>query len=233
MKLERKISIYFYIWICCICIYRDYFINLILPISGIISRIKSPSEAIACFHQSKDSLFLAERTSLSYIDTRYQSENTLIRCFIQKKPHRIRPPNFYLFAESQLIVHFSSKAEYTNNPLKYISYCHNCQSPEQEGSVIYALNAKYGLKEYRITGELIYSVPNQAENPIINNSDYLHNRIVFVDRGKVALLDKILRIQDQSAAAAIIIAEVNGDCDDAFRSCGSSSTQHIGQNNIV
>jgi hypothetical protein len=119
-------------------------------------------------------------------------------------------------------VHFSSKAEYTNNPLKYISYCHNCHFPEQEGSVIYALNAKYGQKEYKVTGELIYSVPNQAENPIINNSDYLHNRIVFVDRGKVALLDKILRIQDQSAAIAIVIAEVNGDCDDAFRSCGSS-----------
>jgi hypothetical protein len=121
-------------------------------------------------------------------------------------------------SDEKFVVYIRSRND--NQPLKFISYCFNCPSPETEGSVVIGINPKYGIQEYIISGEVIYCVPNFAQNSVINNSHHLSNRIVFIDRGEISFLDKILRVQEQTQAVGVIIAD-NGDCDDTFQYCKS------------
>ena len=123
--------------------------------------------------------------------------------------------NKLLSRNSNLVIHIVSK---NTQPLKYLSYCVGCPSPETEGSVLMGIVAKYGIQEFAISGEVIYCVPNYAEKEIINNSHHLSNRIVFIDRGEVSFLEKIVKVQEQTTAVGVIIADT-GDCDDHFRYC--------------
>lgn len=119
---------------------------------------------------------------------------------------------------NRLIVHLSST---NTSPLKYLTFCLNCHSPDTEGSIMLGLAPKYGIHDYSVTGELVYCVPNYAESKDIYNIHHLHQKIVFVDRGEISFYDKIIKIQKQTKANAIIIAD-NGDCDDSFQFCQSS-----------
>lgn len=121
-------------------------------------------------------------------------------------------------ANAQLILNLTSRGE-SEGPIKYVSFCHDCPAPDKEGSITKALNAKFGLQQYSVTGELVYCIPNHAERPRILNSHQLDDRIIFVDRGKVSLLEKILRIQQQTEAIGIIVAD-DGVCDEDFVNCG-------------
>lgn len=125
---------------------------------------------------------------------------------------------------SQLVVSFvSTKSQHkeSNNPIKQISYCLHCPDPENEGSVMLGLNARYGLDEYQTMGELVYSVPNHAELDMFFNEHQFQDRIVLVDRGKVPLLEKILKIQETGAGAAGVIIVDDGSCQETFSYCSS------------
>ena len=67
-----------------------------------------------------------------------------------------------------------------------------------------ALNPKHGIKEYHITGELVYCITNHAEYDVLLNDEQFQDRIVIVERGKVPLLEKIYR--DHSTIIRSIIA---------------------------
>jgi hypothetical protein len=60
------------------------------------------------------------------------------------------------------------------------------------------LNAKYGVSDYDITGELVYCVPNLADVAILNGYQFA-NRIVMVNRGGNALIEKVLKAQNEGA----------------------------------
>jgi hypothetical protein len=120
-----------------------------------------------------------------------------------------------------VIVHMSSKS--SPSPLRYVSYCLNCPSPDKEGSVILGILPKFGIHNFAVTGDVVYAVPNHVENVIINNSHHLYNKIVLVDRGKVSFYEKIFRIQQHTTAVGVIIAD-DGDCDNSLRYCSNSRT---------
>lgn len=114
-------------------------------------------------------------------------------------------------------MNLTSKSNDPDGPLKWIAYCLDCPSPAKEGSIIRGLNAKHGVTDYSVTGELVYCVPNHAEKASIFNIHHFQDRIVLVDRGKVPMFDKVFKIQ-KSDALGVIIAD-DGSCEDNFRYC--------------
>lgn len=105
-----------------------------------------------------------------------------------------------------LIANINSNNPDSSSPLKIISFCVDCPSPQHEGSLVNGLAPKYGIKEYSITGEVVYCIPNHAEKQKLVNSHLFNDRIVFVHRGQIALLEKVKRLQ-HAGAAGVIIAE--------------------------
>ena len=86
-----------------------------------------------------------------------------------------------------------------SSPTKILLICVDCPHPEQEGTLLIGLQPKHGLKDYSVSGELVYCVPNHAD-VASNDGDFLNDRdmvgrVVLVDRGQVALHEKVLSIQ--------------------------------------
>lgn len=106
-----------------------------------------------------------------------------------------------------------------NSPIKILSFCVECPSPEIEGSLAFALPPKYGLLDFFITAEVVYCIPNYADQNRIINKHQFKDRIVFVNRGINALLDKVARLQG-AGAAAVLIGD-DGQCDENFKNCGN------------
>lgn len=117
-----------------------------------------------------------------------------------------------------LVVNLTSRGSDADGALKWVTFCIKCPDPHTDGSVVPALNAKYGVDVYSVTGELVYCVPNYAESKFIVNDHQFPNRVVLVDRGKISLLNKVLKIQD-TEALGIIIAD-DGSCREDFSFCG-------------
>jgi hypothetical protein len=154
--------------------------------------------------------------------------NTTCRATTRRRPQPSpRPLHFFLLfvlllilnkvaVHAQMIVNLTSG---NGNAMSFVSFCHQCPDPTREGSIVKALNSKFGPQRYSVSGELVYCVPNHGEKPRVLNAHQFSERVVFVERGKVSLLQKALRIQSQSEAVAIIVAD-DGSCDEEFWSCG-------------
>ena len=125
-----------------------------------------------------------------------------------------------VFCVANLVANLNSRSYEPESPLKLITYCIDCQFPEHEGTVVDGLLPRFGLKEYFVSAQLVYCIPNLADSKIINE-DQLSGRIVVVDRGSVSLYEKVLRIQG-SGAVGIIIAD-DGQCNDMFTFCGQKA----------
>lgn len=127
-----------------------------------------------------------------------------------------------------LVVHLNSRNKKSDlssdDALKLISFCLDCPSPEEEGSVATGLLPMYfrmRQDEYVVTAQLVYSVPNHADTSkqlTLVNAVQIQGRVVLVDRGKNALHEKVLRLQE-AGALGVIIAD-DGQCDELFRYCG-------------
>lgn len=126
-----------------------------------------------------------------------------------------------LSPHATVIACLNSRSNDPNSPIKTISFCVDCPSPEIEGSITTGLLPRHGIKEYFFMGELVYSIPNYAEKNNILNKHQFPDRIVFVNRGMIPFLDKVTRLQ-HAGASAIIIAD-DGQCDDDFIFCGTRS----------
>ena len=119
---------------------------------------------------------------------------------------------------SKVMVHMDMRK---NHPLRRISFCLDCNNPQLDGSVAYGLAPKHFADQIipNRSGELITCVPNYAESDRIFNHESFENRIVLVNRGKVSLLDKCIRLQKHGAQAIIIVDD--NQCDDDFSYCGN------------
>ena len=124
----------------------------------------------------------------------------------------------------QLLMHLDSnnaKNNERNGPVRLISFCVGCPSPEEEGSLMTGLlpwHIVANQHTFSVTGPLVYSVPNLADSDKIINDNQLVDRIALVDRGKVPLHEKVRRMQNVGAAAVIIADD--SQCDEAFLFCG-------------
>ena len=122
-----------------------------------------------------------------------------------------------VFCCGNLIANLNSRSHHhsdQHSPIKLISYCIDCPSPEQEGSIAYGLLPRYGTKEYLVSGEVIYCIPNMADSPTLINGHHVRDRIAFVDRGGNSLLEKATKLQ-AAGAIGIIIAD-DGQCKPFF-----------------
>jgi hypothetical protein len=118
-----------------------------------------------------------------------------------------------------LLIHLDNRPLDRNNAAhKLLSYCIDCAHPENNGSILFCIAPKHGLKEYSVTGEVIYGIPNFGEEKNMLNKIEFRSRIVLVHRGKVELLKKTVNIQSNGAAGVIIVDD--GQCNEAFTFCG-------------
>jgi PA domain len=101
--------------------------------------------------------------------------------------------------------------------VQHVEFCIGCPDPRLEGSHIRALNALHGLKEFAVTGDIVYAVPNDGSSPLLN-ADELAGHIALLDRGTVPLLEKITLAQKAGATAVLIVD--NGQCSEDFMQCG-------------
>ena len=113
-------------------------------------------------------------------------------------------------------IHHMMTAAASSSSIQLIQICKLCPSPEKEGSIIHGLKAKYGVKEYQITGgsehhlltllsslslsllEVIFCVPNYGEVKKFVNRRQLKGKIGLVFRGEVSLYDKVIHAQGVS-----------------------------------
>lgn len=120
-----------------------------------------------------------------------------------------------------LYVNLNSRAHTGDptSPVRLIFYCDRCPNPGEGGSVALGLLPRYGIRDYDVTGQVIYCIPNFVENEdrIVNQAEFV-GRIVLVDRGIVSLQEKALGIQN-ARAMALIIAD-DGKCNESFQFCG-------------
>lgn len=123
-----------------------------------------------------------------------------------------------VFCCANLVANLNSRSHDPDSPLRLISFCIDCPSPEEEGTIVNGLLPRFGLKDYFVSGQLVYCIPNLADSAFVNEEQF-DNRIVVVDRGGISLLDKALKIQE-TGAVGIIIAD-DGQCNDMFSFCGA------------
>jgi len=109
--------------------------------------------------------------------------------------------------------------------LRTLEFCLACPDPHLEGSQIRALGAVHGPRDYTVSGELTYAVPNQAVGKYLLNVDQLKGRIGLVDRGSIPMVDKVLALQ-KAGAIGVIIAD-DGNCDEQYE-CGLAGSLRDG-----
>lgn len=102
--------------------------------------------------------------------------------------------------------------------LKMLSFCKNCESPSDGGSFVFGLIPLHLPPAITVTGKLIYSVPNHADSEVIYNGHNLYNNIALVERGKVSILEKCIRLQSYGAIGVVIMDD--GRCNDDLTYCG-------------
>jgi len=96
-----------------------------------------------------------------------------------------------------------------------ISFCVDCPDTSV-GTHIPMWDSHHGPAEYFIDGKLVYAVPNDGSGKIMNKRE-MKGHIALLDRGSVPFSQKVKRVQDAGAIAAIIIDD--GQCDRNF-DCG-------------
>lgn len=87
-------------------------------------------------------------------------------------------------------------------------FCKDCPDPRIEGSFILTWNCHFNQPTYTANGALVYVVPNDGSTEVRNPEDVLQ-RIAFVKRGNVSLVQKVRVAQDAGARAVVI---VDNDC---------------------
>ena len=119
--------------------------------------------------------------------------------------------------------------------LRTVEFCIGCPDPHLEGSQIKALGSYHGVDNYSVTGELTMAVPNtgcagsggrdQSGAAKILNAEQLAGRVVFVDRGGVPLVEKVLAAQN-AGAVGVLIAD-DGNCTGHYE-CGRAGSPRDG-----
>lgn len=105
------------------------------------------------------------------------------------------------------------------NPVTRLKFCSDCDDPSSALPYLYALSARFGPRTFRVTGELVYGVPNFGEGKKLLNYMHTSNRVVLLARGGgIPIVDKVRKAQAAGAIAVVIIDD--GQCDHELSSCG-------------
>lgn len=99
-----------------------------------------------------------------------------------------------------------------------LTYCQACLDPLEQGSHVDVWEAHFHPSDYRVSGELVYAVPNDVSADILNE-DSVRGNIVLIDRGKVPLVTKVRRAQEAGAVGVVIVDD--GSCNQNFE-CGGN-----------
>jgi len=126
------------------------------------------------------------------------------------------------FRHPPLLVSLHSRQRRRDPPgLKTIEFCKGCEDPETEGSFVKGLTAAQGVNDYYVQADLVYAVPNDGRERLLN-AHHLKDRIVLFDRGTISLVEKVLMAQEAGGVAVIIVDD--GQCDEDFSSCGRAGS---------
>jgi len=104
-------------------------------------------------------------------------------------------------------------------------FCQNCSSPESQGSHVDVWESQYAPKGYKVEGELVYTVPNDADGRVLN-AHSIEGNIALVDRGKIPMVEKIEKLQEAGATAVVIVDD--GSCKGNF-DCGMLGSRSKGK----
>jgi hypothetical protein len=96
-----------------------------------------------------------------------------------------------------------------------IVFCVDCPRPENEGSFVDTWDGFANERDYHAVGEVVYAVPNDGSEPLLNT---VAGAIVMIDRGTVPLVQKV-RYAQQAGAEAVVIVDTSGECNEVF-DCG-------------
>lgn len=122
--------------------------------------------------------------------------------------------------ESVLLVSIDvRKTKLKSSFLVDIAFCQDCSSPDHEGSLITGLLSYWSRSlDRKVGGALVYGIPNHGETDALMNSAQLRANVAILERGKVEVLAKALKVQ-KAGAVALIIAD-DGSCTADLSYCG-------------
>ena len=93
-------------------------------------------------------------------------------------------------------------------------FCRDCIDPHLNGAVISMWDNAYRPAGYHIHAELLYAVPNDASNELMNP---VFGAAVMVDRGGASFATKARNVQRAGGIAVVLVDD--GSCTDHFE-CG-------------
>ena len=103
--------------------------------------------------------------------------------------------------------------------------CSGCPNPHTQGSWFDIWPSHWSYPDYHIDAQIIYSIPNNGENPIWNDM-YVSDKVVIVRRGSVSIVELARRFQHLGAIALLIVDD--GRCGDDF-DCGKLGKRRAGE----
>lgn len=110
-------------------------------------------------------------------------------------------------AEAGLRVHLHSSPA-------ALTFCRDCD-PREQGSFATVWAAAHGPLTYDVEAELVFAVPNDASQPMVNP---VRGAAVLVERGGAPIITKVIHAQEAGAVAVLVI-DTPGDCSEGFE-CG-------------
>jgi len=102
-----------------------------------------------------------------------------------------------------------------------LTFCKGCADPHEMGSHMDTWEAHYSPIRFHVAARAVLAIPNFAEKRVLN-SEQLAGRIAVVFRGGgVAILEKVLKLQEAGAVATLLVdfEETDGGCTRDF-DCG-------------
>eukprot|EP00752_Nemacystus_decipiens_P003181 g2944.t1 len=103
-------------------------------------------------------------------------------------------------------------------PLLHLHFCLGCADPAAEGSLVQALAPHHGIRDFKVSGDLVYAVPNKGNADVLLNAEDMTEGIVLFERGEVPVVEKVLKAQ-AAGATGVIVAD-DGGCNDGLVDCG-------------
>lgn len=95
-----------------------------------------------------------------------------------------------------------------------LTFCRDCD-PREQGSFATMWVAAHGSSTFDVEAELVYSVPNDASEPMVNP---VRGAAVLVERGGAPIITKVVHAQE-AGAVAVLVVDTPGDCTEDFE-CG-------------
>ena len=142
---------------------------------------------------------LRRQVMQQYYDDKREAERLVEEAKKPRKPHSL------LCGETHCIV---AGLKIHIEHQKGLFFCKDCPHPALEGSWVDLWESHYNPHEFSVGGALVFAVPNDGSDTIMNDED-VRGRIALMKRGGVALNTKVRHAQEAGALAVLIL---NSNC---------------------